>query len=150
MDNGLRILNSFVVDHKRAETSFSQENFISNMKFFSEATTIDSKIVSQLYDSTIYGRYIAKAVDNLNAMKCVDYVYLDKFFSDVYTSAPLEGKGIIIGLQDVSEIEKIRPEYLSSIPIFFDNYLKAILAGKKKKSDIDREVLNGVFKDRLP
>ena len=149
MDNGLRILNSFVVDHKRAETSFSQENFISNMKFFSEATTIDSKIVSQLYDSTIYGRYIAKAVDNLNAMKCVDYVYLDKFFSDVYTSAPLEGKGIIIGLQDVSEIEKIRPEYLSSIPIFFDNYLKAILAGKKKKSDIDREVLNGVFKDRL-
>ena len=149
MDNGLRILNSFVVDHKRAETSFSQENFISNMKFFSEATTIDSKIISQLYDSTIYGRYIAKAVDNLNAMKCIDYAYLDKFFSDVYTSAPLEGKGITIGLQDTSEIAKIRPEYLSSIPIFFDNYLKAILTGKKKKSDIDKEVLNGVFKDRL-
>ena len=35
MDNGLRILNSFVIDHKRAETSFSQENFISNMKIFS-------------------------------------------------------------------------------------------------------------------
>lgn len=149
MDNGLRILNSFVVDHKRAETSFSQQNFISNMKFFSEAYTIDSKIINQLYDSTIYGRYIAKAVDNLNAMKCVDYAYLDKFFSDVYTSAPLEGKGITIGLQDVSEIEKIRPEYLSSIPVFFDNYLKAILAGNKKKSDIDREVLNGAFKDRL-
>ena len=149
MDNGLRILNSFVVDHKRAETGFSQQNFISNMKFFSEAYTIDSKIINQLYDSTIYGRYIAMAVDNLNAMKCVDYVYLDKFFSDVYTSAPLEGKGITIGLQDVSEIEKIRPEYLSSIPVFFDNYLKAILAGKKKKDDIDKEVLNGVFKDRL-
>lgn len=149
MDNGLRILNSFVVDHKRAETGFSQQNFISNMKFFSEAYTIDSKIINQLYDSTIYGRYIAKAVDNLNAMKCIDYAYLDKFFSDVYTSSPLEGKGITIGLQDTSEIEKIRPEYISSIPIFFDNYLKAILAGKKKKSDIDKEVLNGVFKDRL-
>ena len=113
MDNGLRILNSFVVDHKRAETGFSQQNFISNMKFFSEAYTIDSKIINQLYDSTIYGRYIAKAVDNLNAMKCVDYVYLDKFFSDVYTSTPLEDKGITIRLQDVSEIQQIRPEYLS-------------------------------------
>lgn len=148
MDKGLRILNSFVVDHKRAETGFSQENFIFNMKFFSEATTIDSKIINQLYDSTIYGRYIAKAVDNLNAMKCVDYAYLDKFFSEVYTSNPLEGKGITIGLQDISEIEKIRPEYLSAIPVFFDNYLKAILTGKKKKSDIDREVLSGSFKDK--
>ena len=149
MDNGLRILNSFVVDHKRAETSFSQENFISNMKFFSEATTIDSKIINQLYDSTIYGRYIAKAVDNLNAMRSVDYSYLDKFFSDVYTSKPLEGKAITIGLQDMGEIEKIRPEYLSSIPVYFDNYLKAILTGKKKKSDVDREVISGSFKDKV-
>lgn len=150
MDSGLRVLNSFVLDYKKALTDFESRSFVSNMNsVLTEGSTWDLKVASAYADGSIYSQYIAKGTENLNAMRAMDYSYLDKFFSTIYASESLADKNITIALQDVNEIEKIRPEYLALVPQFFDAYSRDIIAGKKKKSDIDKEIVSSVYKEKV-
>ena len=93
MDSGLRVLNSFVLDYKKALTDFESRSFVSNMNsVLTEGSTWDLKIASAYADGSIYSQYIAKGTENLNAMCTMDYSYLDKFFSAIYSSESLADK----------------------------------------------------------
>ena len=108
MDSGLRVLNSFVLDYKKALTDFESRSFVSNMNsVLTEGSTWDLKVASAYADGSIYSQYIAKGTENLNAMRAMDYSYLNKFFSTIYASESLADKNITIALQDVNEIAHI-------------------------------------------
>ena len=71
------------------------------------------------------------------------------FYSKVYKSPLINDKNITIPVQSMEDIEKIRPEYLSSVPQEFDKVISQILKGTIKESEIRTKYVSGEYFNKL-
>lgn len=134
------INNDFILEFKAFISTFDVDQYEANFSMINEATL--SPIF--LFNPEVYTQYIDKAIESISTVSA-DTETLDAFFSKVYKSASLTDRNIAIPLLPYEDIDKIRPEYLSNIPLEFNTCVKKVLSGQMSEGDIRKMYASGEY-----
>lgn len=143
-------LNEFVIKFREGVSYFNINEY-KELSGINESSWITNTLGLDIANSIspqLYTSYIQKAINDLDVIT-VDVDELDSFFSDVYNSVTLSDKNITIPLRNDDDIEKIRPEYLSTVYAEFDSTVSKILKGDSNESKLKEKFINNEYYNKL-
>ncbi len=144
MDIFMDLVNQLVLEHKKDLSFYDIDNFI-----YAQSQMIGESVAQALLpDPTKYCQYIDKIIGYADRVTMTPEALAD-FYSKVYKSPLINEKNITIPVQAMEDIEKIRPEYLSSVPMEFDKVIAQILKGTIKESEIRTKYVSGEYFNKL-
>ena len=131
MNTIMDLINQLVLEHKKDLSFYDIDNFI-----YAQSQLMGESVADAILpDPTKYCQYIDKILGYADRVTMTPEMLVD-FYSKVYKSPLINDKNITIPVQSMEDIEKIRTEYLSSVPLEFDKVISQILKGTIKVSDI--------------
>jgi hypothetical protein len=147
MSKYLDSLNSFVIGFRSNLSAFDIKEFKENASYLKESSVVLPELATVL-DPNFYCNYIDKTLDNLNSVT-TSVEEMDEFFSKVYKSASLANRNITIPLHADNEVEKIRPEYLTTVALDFDAVTRAILRKEIRTDQIRKKYVSDEYFDKV-
>ena len=138
--------NSFVLKHQKELHDISVMEFTGSLSRLGRtaiAMNIANKITPEAYID-----YLNKTMSNISSIQ-VEPDYLHDFFRQVYSSPLVDESKFAIAFRSDEDIEKIRPEYLSTIVGDMGETIRKILASTTKESDIKKMVISGEYESKL-
>ena len=140
MAKELDFLNSFILE-------FKEESIVNDIDVYEKSVNSvkAGKLINVLnLNPSLYTKYIDNSIDNLKSVTVTSSQF-DNFFSNIYNSAYIDDKKIAIPLQDSDEIEKFRPDYITSISSEYDDAVKKILNKQMTYDDVVKKYVYGSF-----
>lgn len=144
MEHFIEIINQLALEHKSDLSFYDIDNFQNaRAQMIGEGVSF-----SILQDPSKYCQYIDKALDYANRVSMTPEE-LAEFYTRICKSRYIGEEEIRVTVQPIDTISKIRPEYLSNVPMEFDKVVQDILKGSIKESDIRTNYVSGEYFNKL-
>lgn len=144
MEFGKEIETDYLISNYENLSDFDTSSFISACRVMLMESAAGNLARVQI-DNHI--KYIDKTLKNLDTVSNSNTQELVDFFNSIYNG--IDNKvNITIGLQDIDEIEKIRPQYLMEYVADFRKVIEGILSKSITQNDIDKKISSS-YSDKM-
>lgn len=141
--------SSLLLEHKELMNRFDIDSFKRNCKAMMEGVFSSYAITSSIISAETekYNTFINQSLDTMRSVS-VDKDKMENFFSKTYNSLLLNDMPLATPVADISEVEKIRPQYLEQITsdmvTVFNGIFKGTMSSQEMKKYCDSD-----YKDRI-
>lgn len=126
------IMNSFLVEFSDNLSMYDITQGKLALGVVEEAPLMDPM---NLLKPDIYRVYIDRSLENLNSVRDnIDNLVM--FFSQTYKATLFNDKSITVAVQDIDDVEKIRPDFLMVVATDASEGIKKIVSGKWDDTDV--------------
>lgn len=144
MEHFVDAMNQFALEHKRDLSFYDIDSFKE-----AKAQLIGEGVaMAILPDTTKYCQFIDRAIDYANTVSMTPEE-LAEFYTRIAKSPYIGDEEILATVQPKDTISKIRPEYLSNVPMEFDKVVQDILKDSIKESEIRTNYIAGEYFNKL-